>query len=983
MHFKLSGKAFAAPSALVFGLSLGARSSAAAPREPNPAPIFHLLTLEEILEANEPPAKREFVSEGGTTARFGAALLAPLLTFSRLFPPLLIAQNGAEDAGAIVGQPWTGAVGIGKSVGEIMEEQAALDRQGVAPAPEEAEDEHEYPLFDPKPTPDTIFSATWPIGRPALPRNGVRHGGVRAQSIGAINFRATGYSAAGYYPPDTEGDVGPTQILVIVNGRIIVYNRDGTNPNVLNATTNTFFSSVRNGSSCSDPKARFDRITQRWFLSIINVTSVSNRVMLAVSDGPVITSASSFKFYQFAFDQPTPVNAADTGGFADYPSLGVDANAIYIGINVFKGNYAGSTAFVIQKSSVTATPVQPIVVTAFRQVANSGGSGLYTPQGASNDDPNAVNGYFVAPNTGVSGLLNFRRVLNPGGVPTLTSLYSIAVPATANPLSAPAQGSTSNLDASDLRIFSAQAHRNALTGSTTLWTAHTVSVNASGISSSPTSRDGTRWYEIQNLDSTPTLKQAGTLYDPAASAPLYFTYGTVAASGQGAMALGATATGTTSPTKIAVSGRLVTDPAGATQPQTIVSPATGTYNGFTGGRSTDRWGDYSHTVVDPQDDQTFWTFQMYADTANAWAIQVLQLLAPPPPTLSGASPATLPQSATSFLTVTGVSSAGSAFYNPLPEYARHLTASTNAPGVVFGKIALVVPANPTTTPVTQITLTATVPASVPQGTYDLTITNPDGQSVTAANALTVTAPGATLSSLNPASAEAGSGDFTLTVNGAGFTEASVVNFNGAPRPTTLVSSGQLTAAIPGADIATVGSYDVTVATPTGSGMVATLPLPFAVNTVSMAGSILLEGLTSVAPLFDQAIRLDFRAPGTTIVLFTRATTVGLSSAFKFGGVTPGKYDVAFKGAKYLRGVVTVDASHTSQTGVNVMLPAGDANDDNSVDATDFGIFVGAYNSTYAIPGSGYDPAADFNDDGTVDTTDFGLLVGNYGSVGAP
>ena len=64
-----------------------------------------------------------------------------------------------------------------------------------------------------------------------------------------------------------------------------------------------------------------------------------------------------------------------------------------------------------------------------------------------------------------------------------------------------------------------------------------------------------------------------------------------------------------------------------------------------------------------------------------------------------------------------------------------------------------------------------------------------------------------------------------------------------------------------------------------------------------------------------------------------------------------------------------------------MLKAGDANGDNAVDTSDFGLLVGAYGSSIKVPGSGYDPAEDFNCDGSVDTTDFGLLVGNYGGIG--
>ena len=990
-----------APSALLLlSLTVGGQASEKAEteksetrerevREWRPAPVVPLRPLEAFFASDAFRSNRENVAEGATTARFGAAAFAPLLTLSRLFPPLLVGQNAAANQGEIVGQPWTGPVGISRSVADIMAAQATLDAQGLPNSPMPEENEHEYPIIQPVLPPDAIFSANWPPSPTVLIPKPTKKGGFQAQSIGSVNFRATGLATANAIPPDTEGDVGPTQIIVMVNGRIILYNKNGVNPVILNSTTDNFFSTVTGGGGTSDPKVRFDRVSQRWFLSCINLFSASNRVMLAVSDGPTISSVSNFKFYQFAFDKPTPVSAADTGGFGDYPTLGVDANAVYIGLNVFQGNLAGSSLFVIQKSSVTATPVQPIVVTVFREVGDSGETGLFTPQGASNDDPNAVNGYIVSPNVNTLGRVNFRRVSTPGGIPTLSPLYAIQTPVALSPAKAPAQGSTSNLDASDLRMYSAQVHRNALTGTTTLWTAHTSYVNSNGVGTTPTSRNATRWYELQNLDATPTLRQAGTLYDPATASPLFYTYGTVAASGQGAMALGSTATGAASPTKIAVSGRYITDPLGATQTQTLVSPTSGVYN-VQKNVSYQRWGDYSHTVVDPQDDQTFWTFQEYCDSTNSWATQVVQLLAPPPPALSGSSvsPAALTIGSTFNLTVTGVSSGGSAFYDPLPEYAKHITATTTAPGVTISNVAIVKPADPTKTPVTQVTLTMNVRAVALPGTYNLTITNPDGQSVTATNALTISVPTPTLSSISPASADAASGDSTLTVNGANFSNASVVNFNGVARATTFVSASQLTAAILNSDIANVGSYDVTVSTPSGSGFGhVTAPLPFAVNTVSVSGTIMLEGLTvSPPPVLPQAVRLDFRTPGTTNVLFTRAATVQTSGAFVFGGVTPGKYDLAFKGTKYLRSVLAgVDIAQTSQSGLTVTLSAGDANDDNAVDVLDFGALINAYGSQYDPNNamSGYDATADFNDDGVVDVLDFGLLVNNYGTTGTP
>jgi len=78
-------------------------------------------------------------------------------------------------------------------------------------------------------------------------------------------------------------------------------------------------------------------------------------------------------------------------------------------------------------------------------------------------------------------------------------------------------------------------------------------------------------------------------------------------------------------------------------------------------------------------------------------------------------------------------------------------------------------------------------------------------------------PTPTTTSLNPMSATAGGPAFTLTVNGTNFVNGSVVRWNGANRPTTLVSAGQLTAAIPASDIATGGTASVTAFTPTPGG----------------------------------------------------------------------------------------------------------------------------------------------------------------------
>jgi hypothetical protein len=79
------------------------------------------------------------------------------------------------------------------------------------------------------------------------------------------------------------------------------------------------------------------------------------------------------------------------------------------------------------------------------------------------------------------------------------------------------------------------------------------------------------------------------------------------------------------------------------------------------------------------------------------------------------------------------------------------------------------------------------------------------------------APVPVASSLSPAGAVAGNPGLTLTVNGSGFVATSVVRWNGAARPTTVVGPTQLRATVSASDLAAAGSFPVSVFTPTPGG----------------------------------------------------------------------------------------------------------------------------------------------------------------------
>ena len=81
--------------------------------------------------------------------------------------------------------------------------------------------------------------------------------------------------------------------------------------------------------------------------------------------------------------------------------------------------------------------------------------------------------------------------------------------------------------------------------------------------------------------------------------------------------------------------------------------------------------------------------------------------------------------------------------------------------------------------------------------------------------LTVQTLAPTITSISPTSAIAGGAAFTLTVNGTNFISGSAVSFSGNARATAFVSATQLTAAILASDIASAGTFNVTVTNPGG------------------------------------------------------------------------------------------------------------------------------------------------------------------------
>jgi hypothetical protein len=196
---------------------------------------------------------------------------------------------------------------------------------------------------------------------------------------------------------------------------------------------------------------------------------------------------------------------------------------------------------------------------------------------------------------------------------------------------------------------------------------------------------------------------------------------------------------------------------------------------------------------------------------------------------------------------------------------------------------------------TQVTAAITAAEIATAGTFPVTVVNaaPGGGTSAAVN-FTVNNPAPTITTLSPTSATAGGAAFTLTVSGTNFDAASVVNFNGAARTTTFVSSTQLTAAITAGDIAAAGTPSVTVTNPapgggTSAGVTFTINNP--VPTISslnptgvVAGgaafTLTVNGTNFVS---TSVVKFNGNAKTTTFVSATQLTAAILASDIATSG----------------------------------------------------------------------------------------------------
>lgn len=599
----------------------------------------------------------------------------------------------------------------GESAGDQFSDQLIIPRYQGNPPPDS-----ETPPGSPVDSPPQSDPAQLiPPLRLAPPAIGASFTGLTLQD--QIDSFGSGIS-----PPETMGAIGPNHFVEILSGSVAIYTRTGTR--LSHVSSNSFFAVSsgginypRNGSR--SPRILFDRRSNRWFACIleVGVQASNNQLLFAVSR----TSDPTGTWDKYVILIGEPIDGP-ISHFTFYPTMGVDDNGVYFGVTILEIPVA--TFF----SKIAATPKAPLIamspslgtVTQFSDIIDV----YLTPQPAHNHDIVPANGlaWFVAASDSALANIHYRTLMWVAGAPVLSGNSILSTAAYGDPalMDAPANGSAVPIETGDDRMQTAVIRNNRL------WTCRTVGLNGSG-GASPVTRTGAEWYELNVSSAAASLVQQGRVFDNAANDPRFYYCPSIMVSGQGHASMGFSGSKSTEFVGAYACGRLATDAAGTMSPVTTIKNGLAAYQ-ILDGLNRNRWGDYSYTSLDPNDDMSIWTIQEFAAATNIWGTWVAQLRAPPPATPVSTNPPALGDVAmTTDIILNASSSAGSGFFDPGPGFPNRIAVSIDGSDLVINSVTVNSP--------TQLTLNVTVPDNPLFGIFPITVTNPDGQSATSASGI--------------------------------------------------------------------------------------------------------------------------------------------------------------------------------------------------------------------------------------------------------
>ncbi|MCX6926432.1 MAG: hypothetical protein NT154_24975 [Verrucomicrobia bacterium] len=493
-------------------------------------------------------------------------------------------------------------------------------------------------------------------------------------------------------PADGEGTIGPAHFVELINGRFAIY--DKTTGALRQSMTDLVFwqnsgITIPSSQDVSDPRMVFDPTSQRWFASAIvfdRNTQASNSFMVAISRS--VDPTGTWRGVSLVADKVT-------GNFADFPTLGLDSDGLYLSANMFGaggGGSVGSALISIPKADLLRTTPTTTNATSFGMLSYSAYGAIlqpvFNPGGSGGAKVVAVASFgtdFAYHSNLVISTIS--HAAGPGAA-LLSSPSSISVNPYVVPINPPQPNPAANdLDDGDSRISAIVRQVGNV-----IYAVHDEEANAVFDGSTWIGHAAVRWYKINATDNS--IIQSGTLSDPV----MYYFFPSIAANADGTVVIGCNGCSTNT---YVSSYAFVGETVGGVLtfgPARLLKAGSASYKYTQASYGASRWGDYSATSVDPVDPTRFWTIQMVPSAPQVYFTQITEVRAVKQPLL------TLTQSAPN-VTLTWPVTVGS--------YALQTTTNVG-PSLVWGSASATYTTN-------NGIISATVPASGDQSLFRLSL----------------------------------------------------------------------------------------------------------------------------------------------------------------------------------------------------------------------------------------------------------------------
>ena len=440
------------------------------------------------------------------------------------------------------------------------------------------------------------------VNQNALPYNDIntnaqdKVGGIFSYAL-EQNF--VGFDNTGFTPPDPSGAAGPDHYVHAVNSSIKIFDKTG---NLLVGPT-SLGAFLGIGSNSGDPIVLYDQLADRYFVSEFGSVSNGLAIGVSVTNDPT----GEYHVYQYSFD-----------AFPDYPHYSIWPDAYYLTAN--KGG--ANKVYAIERDVILAGDPDPQII-GFPLPGNSSNPNtVLSPEPANLtgvDYPDDLPGYIVyLQDDGWSGItydhlkiweidVDFDNptsstISSPLEIPT-DPFNAYFAPFGAGDVAQPGTGQKIDMITG---VISYAANYRSF-GTHNSWVI-TFNDNVDG------SNAGVRWIELRNDATNPwEIFQEGT-YAPADDNSRFM--GSAAMDAAGNIGLAFNIASATLPAGIRYTGRYDGDALGEmTIAETTIVDGVGVQT------TTNRFGDYSHLTMDPNN-FTFWHTAEYFSANNQWRTQV-------------------------------------------------------------------------------------------------------------------------------------------------------------------------------------------------------------------------------------------------------------------------------------------------------------------------------------------------------------------------